>query len=57
MTNPLLTAIDLPSFAAIQPEHVEPAIDHLLTANRAAIELNCPIFPRSFLVKSMKSIN
>ncbi|MCC6134964.1 MAG: oligopeptidase A [Candidatus Contendobacter sp.] len=38
MTNPLLTAIDLPSFAAIQPEHVEPAIDHLLTANRAAIE-------------------
>jgi oligopeptidase A len=38
MTNPLLTAIDLPSFAAIQPEHVESAIDHLLAANRAAIE-------------------
>ncbi len=27
MTNPLLTAVDLPSYAAIQPEHVEPAID------------------------------
>ncbi|HOW76771.1 MAG TPA: oligopeptidase A [Candidatus Competibacteraceae bacterium] len=38
MTNPLLTAIDLPSYAAIQPEHVEPAIDSLLAANRTAIE-------------------
>ncbi|MDQ5908165.1 MAG: oligopeptidase [Pseudomonadota bacterium] len=38
MTNPLLTAIDLPSFAAIQPEHIEPAVDHLLAANRTTIE-------------------
>jgi oligopeptidase A len=38
MTNPLLTAVDLPSYAAIQPEHVEPAIDYLLAENRAAIE-------------------
>mgnify|MGYP001229712404 CR=1 FL=1 len=38
MTNPLLTAVDLPSYAALQPEHVEPAIDALLAANRAAIE-------------------
>ena len=38
MTNPLLTSADLPSYAAIQPEHVEPAIDHLLAANRADLE-------------------
>ncbi len=38
MTNPLLTAVDLPSYAAIQPEHVEPAIHDLLAENRAAIE-------------------
>ena len=38
MTNPLLTTADLPSYAAIQPEHVEPAIDYLLAANRADLE-------------------
>lgn len=38
MTNPLLTPADLPSHAAIRPEHVEPAIAHLLAANRAEIE-------------------
>jgi oligopeptidase A len=38
MTNPLLDAADLPSYAAIRPEHVEPAIDHLLAENRAEIE-------------------
>ena len=38
MTNPLLTPTDLPSYAAIQPEHVEPAIDHLLAENRADLE-------------------
>ncbi len=38
MTNPLLTLADLPSYAAIQPDHVEPAIDHLLAANRTEIE-------------------
>ncbi|MDG4596227.1 MAG: oligopeptidase A [Candidatus Contendobacter sp.] len=38
MTNPLLTAADLPSYAAIQPEHIEPAIDHWLAENRIEIE-------------------
>jgi oligopeptidase A len=38
MTNPLLTPADLPSYAAIQPDHVEPAIDRLLADNRAEIE-------------------
>ena len=38
MTNPLLTATDLPCFAAIQPEHVEPALDQVLAANRAELE-------------------
>ncbi|MDZ7621889.1 MAG: oligopeptidase A [Candidatus Competibacteraceae bacterium] len=38
MTNPLLAAADLPSYAAIQSEHVEPAIDQVLTDNRAALE-------------------
>ncbi len=38
MINPLLTAIDLPSFTAIQPEHIEPAVDHVLAANRTTIE-------------------
>jgi len=35
MTNPLLTAADLPCYAVIHPEHVEPAIDERLAANRA----------------------
>ena len=38
MNNPLLTSADLPSYAAIQPEYVEPAIDHLLAENRADLE-------------------
>ncbi len=38
MTNPLLTTADLPAYAAIQPEHVEPAIDRVLAENRAEIE-------------------
>ncbi len=38
MTNPLLSATDLPSFAAIQPEHVEPALDQVLADNRAELE-------------------
>lgn len=38
MTNPLLSATDLPSFAAIQPEHVEPALDQVLVDNRAELE-------------------
>ncbi|HEX6930441.1 MAG TPA: M3 family metallopeptidase, partial [Gammaproteobacteria bacterium] len=37
MRNPLLEADGLPDFAAILPEHVEPAIDSLLAENRSAI--------------------
>ena len=38
MTNPLLTLRGLPPFSAIQPQHVEPAIDEILSDNRAAID-------------------
>jgi oligopeptidase A len=37
MTNPLLTLRGLPPFTAIQPQHVEPAVDEVLNDNRAAI--------------------
>ncbi|HEX6927700.1 MAG TPA: M3 family metallopeptidase, partial [Gammaproteobacteria bacterium] len=37
MRNPLLEADGLPDFAAIRPEHVEPAVDAILAHNRAAI--------------------
>jgi oligopeptidase A len=37
MINPLLTLQGLPPFTAIQPAHVEPAIDEVLNDNRAAI--------------------
>jgi oligopeptidase A len=36
--NPLLDFSGLPRFAEIQPEHVTPAIEHLLGANRALLE-------------------
>jgi len=36
--NPLLDLSGLPRFAAIRPEHVEPAVDATLATNRAAIE-------------------
>jgi len=38
MTNPLLATADLPAYAAIQPEHVEPAIDRILAENRTEIQ-------------------
>ena len=38
MINPLLGAADLPSYAAIRPEHIEPAIDRVLSENRTEIE-------------------
>ncbi len=38
MTNPLLSPVDLPAFAAIRPEHVTPALDVLLPAADAALE-------------------
>ena len=37
MTNPLLENTELPQFSKILPEHVEPAIDQLLTNARAVI--------------------
>jgi len=37
-TNPLLDLSGLPRFSAIRAEHVEPAVDAALSANRAAIE-------------------
>jgi len=37
-TNPLLELTGLPHFSAIRAEHVEPAVDTTLAANRAAIE-------------------
>ncbi len=38
MSNPLLELAELPAFSTIRPEHVEPAIDQLLAANRATLE-------------------
>src|SRR3569833_2187929 len=37
MTNPLLDMRGLPPFSLIRPEHIEPAIDQVLTDNRAAV--------------------
>jgi oligopeptidase A len=36
--NPLLTFQGLPPFSQIKPEHVEPAIDHLLAENRQQLD-------------------
>ncbi len=38
MSNPLLNLTGLPPFAAIRPEHVEPAIDQILAEHRARLE-------------------
>ena len=38
MSNPLLQPSVLPSFTAIQSEHVEPAIDQVLADNRASLQ-------------------
>ncbi len=38
MTNPLLETSGLPRFAAIRPEHVEPAIDAILADYQAGID-------------------
>lgn len=35
--NPLLQPYDLPPFSAIRPEHVQPAIEQILSDNRAAL--------------------
>jgi oligopeptidase A len=36
--NPLIGARPLPAFHAVRPEHVEPAVRHVLTQQRAALE-------------------
>ena len=38
MVNPLLNMTGLPPFSKIKPEHVEPAIDSILSESRAQIE-------------------
>src|SRR5690554_7774007 len=35
--NPRLQDFDLPTYSAIRPEHIEPAIDKILAKSRAAI--------------------
>ena len=37
MDNPLLDQDSLPQFMSIRPEHVEPAVQQVLSANRARI--------------------
>lgn len=37
MNNPLLEKFSLPPFQAIKPEHIEPAIDHILVQNRSTL--------------------
>ncbi|WP_332768614.1 M3 family metallopeptidase [Pseudomonas koreensis] len=39
MNNPLLQHHPLPPYAQLRPEHVKPAIDHILAENRIAIKL------------------
>ncbi|MGI9245134.1 MAG: M3 family metallopeptidase [Steroidobacteraceae bacterium] len=38
MTNPLLQHASLPAFAAIRPEHIEPAVRQVLAENRRALD-------------------
>jgi len=38
MTNPLLSNAILPLFSRIKPEHIEPAITHLLDEARATVD-------------------
>ncbi len=39
MSNPLLSPAQLPAFASIRPEHIEPAMTELLAQAEAALEL------------------
>ncbi|QLF93522.1 oligopeptidase A [Pseudomonas sp. ABC1] len=38
LNNPLLQRFDLPPYSEIRPEHVEPAVDSILSDNRAALQ-------------------
>jgi len=45
MTNPLLSFDDLPAFDQIRPEHIEPALEQLLTQGNQALEsVTAPAF-------------
>jgi len=45
MTNPLLSFVGLPAFDQIRPEHIEPAVEQLLTkANQALETVTAPTF-------------
>ncbi|MEX0899164.1 MAG: M3 family metallopeptidase [Gammaproteobacteria bacterium] len=49
MDNPLLVFTGLPPFSAIEPRHVEPAVDQLLADNRAALtRILDPATPRTW---------
>ena len=46
MSNPLLSPAHLPDFAAMRPEHIEPALTELLTRAKAAqVRVTAPDFP------------
>ncbi|PJE79573.1 Oligopeptidase A [invertebrate metagenome] len=38
MTNPLLESHELPPFSQIKPEHIQPAIQHIIQENEQAVE-------------------
>lgn len=58
MTNPLLHSQDLPPFAAIRAEHVEPAIRQVLDENRAQLAalLNADEYSWSSLVVPLEEM-
>jgi oligopeptidase A len=59
MQNPLLADQSLPAFTSIRPEHVEPAIRELLSANRARIEELAQLSDPSFatLVEPLEELD
>ncbi|GAB6067038.1 oligopeptidase A [Methylothermus subterraneus] len=59
MSNPLLEAYELPPFARIRPEHVEPAIDQILAENRARIAelLRTPNYTWDNLIRPLEDLD
>ena len=58
MTNPLLEHHELPPFSSIQPEHVEAAIDEILSSNRQALNklLETGEFSWASLIEPMEQL-
>lgn len=58
MSNPLLERHELPPFAEIKAEHVEPAIDEILSGNRSAISelLEADGFSYDSLIEPMEEL-